>query len=70
MTESELSDFKEIVHNGEFIDWDYWASLQSITPQESARLTFFIDPHKWDGNQYSGGDVKGTIIPKDLAKKS
>lgn len=53
MTESELADFKEFVHNGEFIDWNYWVSLQSITPQEAARLAYSIDP---DNN----------TIPQDL----
>lgn len=56
MTESELSDFKEFVHNNfEFIDWNYWASLPNITSREAAKLAYSIDP---DNN----------TIPQDLIK--
>lgn len=45
MTESELEDFKEFVHNnGELINWNYWASLQYIVPKEAAKLAYFVDP--------------------------
>lgn len=61
MNWEELSNFAEEVHNGEPINWDYWASLSNITPAQAARLAFHIDPIKWPGMDYKQG-----AIPKDL----
>ncbi len=54
----------ELVNNGDFIDWDYWAKLSNITPEQAAKLYWAIDPIKCSDNHYALGDC-----PEDLLEK-
>ncbi|HBA67250.1 MAG TPA: hypothetical protein DCZ48_13935 [Methylococcaceae bacterium] len=45
------------------IDWERWAKLDNITPEQAARLVHYIDPNTWPGNDYKHGP-----IPEQLSK--
>lgn len=47
MTREEISSLAEIVHNGEPINWVYWAQLPNIEPSQAAKLAHHIDPKSW-----------------------
>ena len=47
----EVSGVKECLINGGLgglIDWDYWARLNDITPEEAAKLAHYINPKVQD----------------------
>lgn len=52
--------------NGEFIEWDYWAGLSNITPNQAARLYWCIDPIKWTDNEYAQGTITDDLQEKIL----
>jgi hypothetical protein len=51
----------EKILNGKPIDWNYWARLKNITPNQAAKLANRIDPIKWPNNKCHLGD-----IPEDI----
>jgi hypothetical protein len=45
--------------NGKIIDWNYWASLANITPEQGAKLFYRIDPNRWPTNKTYEGELFG-----------
>ncbi len=59
----ELSAFKELVHNGESpVNWQHWAILKDITPEQAAKLANYIDPNEHKGKQFAQGDYSNDSI--------
>lgn len=55
--------------NGDFIDWNYWAGLSNITPNQASKLYWCIDPIKWPDNDYAQGTITGDLQEKILRLK-
>lgn len=57
----------EKILNGKPIDWNYWARLKNITPNQAAKLANRIDPIKWPNNQCAYGDIL-EVTKRDIRK--
>ncbi|MBK8817328.1 MAG: hypothetical protein IPN42_18320 [Methylococcaceae bacterium] len=53
--EKNVIEFVETIHNGQPIDWDYWAGLNNITPEQAAKLVHHIDPILWPDDTIAVG---------------
>jgi hypothetical protein len=47
--------------NGSVIDWNYWVSLNNITPIQAAKLSYRIDPIIWSDNNFALGKIPADI---------
>lgn len=54
----------ELIYNGDFVDWKYWAKRSDISCAHAAKLCFVIDPIKWKRWAFAQGE-----IPEHLREK-
>lgn len=53
--DNDAAGVAEIVRNGEPINWGYWASRHTFSPEDAARLAHCIDPIRWPDEQHAQG---------------